>query len=436
MTKEQIESLKRMVNSNNVNDIVLACQIIYQNKPFDHWRSLAKLAKMNYSRSMAKQTKKWGFYWGVEQLPDNTFLKKILEIPMSKTLYKKDSNGNVRYLKIWTEKDELVQESGVIGTDNPIEHRKTCKGKNIGKSNETTPEKQAKLEMQSKIAEKLKEDYFEKLESAKSEQVILPMLAKVYKDHKHKIDWDKPVYVQRKYDGQRCLAYKKDGKVVLMSRLGTEIETMDHIKESLKDLKVGVILDGELYSRELGSFQEQMKAIKKFRPGISDKIQYHIYDLVEDKPFSSRTSTIFNMVMLKPLIKVETFTILNEEDLKNYHQQFVSEGYEGSMVRFGDSGYKINGRSENLLKYKDFQDIALPIIDITENDANPKHGTPWFELKGKKFKAGCKLSHEDREDLLTNKDQYIGKTAELRYFELSEDGICRFPVMVGIRLDK
>ena len=64
------------------------------------------------------------------------------------------------------------------------------------------------------------------------------------------------------------------------------------------------------------------------------------------------------------------------------------------------------------------------------------HGTPHFELNGKRFKAGVKMSHSDREDLLTNKKEYIGKIANIRYFELTDDGIPRFPVMIGIHTDR
>lgn len=132
---------------------------------------------------------------------------------------------------------------------------------------------------------------------------------------------------------------------------------------------------------------------------------------------------------------VETIKLDNVKDLKIYHSKFVAEGFEGSIVRVGSGKYKINGRSENLLKYKDFQDIALKIKDIIPAEQRPNWGKPIFELKGKQFGAGTKMSHEDREDLLINKDKYIGKTAELRFFEYSDDGVPRFPVMVGIRLD-
>jgi hypothetical protein len=47
-----------------------------------------------------------------------------------------------------------------------------------------------------------------------------------------------------------------------------------------------------------------------------------------------------------------------------------------------------------------------------------------------------KFSHEERELILTNKHEYIGQVAEIRFFEYSEEGIPRFPVCVGFRLDK
>ena len=130
-------------------------------------------------------------------------------------------------------------------------------------------------------------------------------------------------------------------------------------------------------------------------------------------------------------------TILIEELLKQHHSTNLQLGYEGSIIRHGKDGYKMNGRSSNLLKYKDFKDCDLLIVDITANDANPLHGTPHFELNGKRFKAGVKMSHEDRVDLLENKIKYINtKLANIRYFELTDDGIPRFPVMIGIHLDR
>jgi len=353
----------------------------------------------------------------------------------SQKLYKLDSKQKARILHIYTENSTLIQESGLIdGTK--VKHEKICTGKNIGKSNQTTPEEQAILQAKSKMEEKLSEGYFLTIEEAKSIKVVMPMLALSYNDEKSKIKWVNHVYISPKMDGMRCHIVVENGTIKLMSRAGKEIVTMQHIHDAIKHIispTSNFILDGELYYH--GSFQENMRLIKKVRPGETEKVCFVMYDIVSTKLYIDR----FNFAKLivdkckSDVIKlVETIQISSEADLIMHHKDWLSKGFEGSMLRHSpDEGYQSNARSKYLLKYKDFQDTTLPITDITSNDANPLHGTPWFELNGETFKAGCKLSHIEREDLLTNKDKYIGLQARLRYFEKSETGVPRFPVFVG-----
>lgn len=354
-------------------------------------------------------------------------------------VYKLDTKGKERVLHIYTSGAELIQESGLI-EGAKVEHRKTCTGKNIGKSNETTPEEQAVLQAESKIAEKLTEGYFYTLEEAKTTEVILPMLADDYKEKSKKINWLQ-AYVQPKLDGMRCLIIVKNGQVRLMSRAGKDIITMQHIIDAIKPMvspTSNYILDGELYAHGL-NFQENMRLLKKVRPGETEKICHNIYDIVSVKPFIERFSfakLVVEKCKSDSIKLVQTIQIGSEQDLTVDHAKFLGMGYEGTMVRHGDSGYESNKRSSSLLKYKDFKDISLPIIDITPNDANPLHGTPVFELGGKQFKSGLKMSHAEREEFLTNRADHIGKMAELRFFEYSEEGTPRFPVMVGFREDK
>lgn len=355
----------------------------------------------------------------------------------NKTIYKKDTKGKIRFLQIIAEDGYLYQKSGVLDTENIVKHSKLCKSKNIGKSNETTPEEQAILEAEAKVKDKLTKGYFETVEDAETEEVILPMLAKDYKKESGKIDWSKDVYIQPKLDGMRCLAIIKNGNVTFKSRDGKNIENIDHIKNELTGLE-DQILDGELYAHGL-SFQENMKLIKKYRPGKTEDIKYHVYDFVDNLSFKLRFEKLKTLIDSNNFKTVElVFTKLLDDKLKLpvIHMCNMNDSYEGSIIRHGDNHYKINGRCSSLLKYKDFKDISLEIEQITPNEVNPLHGTPHFNLKGKSFKAGCKLSHKERENLLLNKHKYIGKIAEIRYFEETDDGIPRFPVMVGIRLDK
>jgi len=356
---------------------------------------------------------------------------------MTQKLFKKDSSGKIRYLLFSVVGDTIIQSSGVLDTPNEVTHTKRATPKNVGKANETTGAEQALKEVQSSIKDKLTEGYFLTQEEAEKEIVILPMLAKSYKDEKKKVDWDN-CYGQPKLDGMRCSAFVNNGEVRLMSRDGKEIHNMEHIKALFRNLTGVFILDGELYNKDLGGFQSQMKAIKKYSK-MSEQINYNVYDMVLPKAFSVRWCYLRDVVIKvnHPNLKlVDTYTLHSEKQLKELHSANITEGYEGTIIRWGDEPYKANGRSSNLLKYKDFIDEVFTIKDIVPADQRPEWGKPIFELDGKEFSAGMKYSHKDKIDFLKNKDQYIGKTAEVRFFEYTDDGIPRHPVMYGIRLDK
>jgi ATP-dependent DNA ligase len=265
------------------------------------------------------------------------------------------------------------------------------------------------------------------------------MLAKVYEDHSSKINWDGDVFIQPKLDGMRCLVIVKEDSVKLISRKNKPIETMGHIEKQMAEFPNG-IYDGELYAHGK-TFQENMKLIKKYRKGESEQVHFHIYDMVKNDSFIQRYThfaAIYGGLKDKctNIERVVTYRLKTESGISIIHSDFLQSGYEGSMIRHGKEVYKINGRSDQLLKYKQFKDIACKILDIEPADARPEWGTPVCEYNGHTFRAGTKLSHDERKELLTNKTNYIGQTAEIRYFEETDDGLPRFPVMVGIRLDK
>lgn len=351
-------------------------------------------------------------------------------------LYKKDSANKLRYLEVLAEDSKIIQRSGIVGTTKEIEHVKEAKPKNIGKANATTSAEQAILEVESIITSKLKEGYFRTSEEASETTVILPMLAKSYENEKHKIDWESS-FVQPKLDGMRCIAHvSANGDVSLISRDGRNIETMDHIIQELSTLGKDVILDGELYLHGK-SFQENMKLIKKYRAGETETISYHVYDVVLEESYPKRKAYLDSLIQnFKHIIPVSTYSITTEDMLMEKHSDNISSGYEGSMIRWGHASYKVKSRSSNLLKLKDFQDIDAEIIDIVPAEQRPEWGVPVLQYNGKTFRSGLRYSHEERKDLLLNREQYIGKVANVRFFEYTDEGLPRFPVMVGIHEDR
>lgn len=349
----------------------------------------------------------------------------------------KNKNGKIRSWRTWTEDSTLFEEYGLIDGKKVISS-KVRKPKNIGKSNETTGSEQAISEMNSNIKSKMDEGYFTTVEEATNNIVILPMLANDFKKTKN-IDWSN-AFAQPKFDGMRCLADIDYGKVTLYSRKGIIIDTLPHIEKELSKIKGKMILDGEIYSMELGSFQEQMKAVKKYREGITEKLNFNVYDMISDKPFYERTSDLYDILIDfddNSSIKGVTTYLVNEKDLPEFHKEFLADGYEGTMVRYGEEGYKMDTRSKNLLKYKDFIDITAVVTDVVPSDARPEQGILVCSLAdGGEFRASLKMSHAEREEILTNKEEYIGQTAEIRFFEYTDEGKPRFPVCVGFRLDK
>jgi len=354
----------------------------------------------------------------------------------SERIYKKDSKNRVRLLHVYVEGADLISLSGLI--DGKLkEDRSTCISKNIGKSNETSPNTQAEFEARAKIQSKMSEGYFKTIKEAENNEVILPMLAKDYNKEKKKVIF--PCFIQPKLDGQRALGNKM---VPMISRKGKIIDTMSHIQKELDilDKENEVYLDGELYAHGK-TFQENMRLIKKYRPRESETVKYHVYDLIMDAPFEIRYAELKALVVSMTEIKiVPTYKIENEEQLKKFHLQFIASGYEGTIIRHSNAGYSINKRDSQLLKYKDFIDEAYEVIDILPSDKNPDQGVVRCTIGGGyanvTFGCGMKFSHKEREEMLINKSDYIGKIAEIRFFEYTDDGIPRFPVCHGFRNDK
>jgi len=374
-----------------------------------------------------------------------------------KTLLKIDSTDKIRIIKIWTEEDIIKRETGVLN-GNLIPSSSQCGPKNIGRSNETTGEQQAILEMESTVREKCNEGYVDasdwdlsisdrnimdkiKMNVTKAPQA---MLAKVY-EPKY-ADYINGVMVSAKLDGMRCMAVIPSvGDIVLWSRGGKQIDTMPHIIADCKKLQesgfVG-ILDGELYvhDKDADNFQEVMKSIKKYRPGISELVNYHVYELIdENENAAGRYNTIISTIIHLPLVSIKAhaqFICTSEESVMKFHEQFLSEGYEGTMVKNANSLYQQDKRSSDLLKLKNFQDAEFVIVDVVPMDRKPECGIVACKILTSngmvQFKATPKMNYEARKELLTNRLDYVNCVGTVAFFGLTADGIPRFPVLKSI----
>ena len=173
------------------------------------------------------------------------------------TLYRQRQSGAIQTWTISTEDNVIVTRWGQEDGSMQESRDEVKEGKNIGRSNATTPTEQAQAEAQSKWERKLKRGHVQERTGAKTGQIdaiieggVWPMLAHRFDKVGHKINF--PAFTQPKFDGHRCVAIIDDkGKCALWSRSRKPITSLPHIVEAYEALDVrNMVFDGELYNHK------------------------------------------------------------------------------------------------------------------------------------------------------------------------------------------
>jgi len=127
----------------------------------------------------------------------------------------------------------------------------------------------------------------------------------------------------------------------------------------------------------------------------------------------------------------------DEKSLTTAYERYMHDGFEGQMVRL-DSVYE-NKRSVSLLKRKEFTDEEYKIVDICEGNGN-KFGMAGYMILAREdgitFHSNIKGTFEFLAELLKGKDKLIGTFATCTFFNLTPDGIPRFPYVTKLRAGK
>ncbi len=311
--------------------------------------------------------------------------------------------------------------------------------KNVGKANETNVWDQGVAELESLIQKQRDKGY--RLEGEAEAEVPLPMLAQKYSERKHTLTW--PVYVQPKYDGQRMLCdgtrgWTRGNKEVIPDVIAHIIAEF----ENIPGLK-GKVIDGELLLPGNVPLQDTMKAVKKYRAGVSDTLQYVVYDYIDTtKGFKERmyylaaalTSANVGLNRLQHILLAPTSIASSEIEVLESHAMYVADGYEGTMVRSSSGGYEVGQRSNTLQKYKDFVDDEFLIVDVLEG-VGSHEGLAVFVCRAGDvtFKCLHRGTHEFRKGLWESRDSLKGKWLTVKYQTLSNDGVPIFPIGIDIR---
>lgn len=274
--------------------------------------------------------------------------------------------------------------------------------------------------------------------------LMLAQDIKKIKNLEKKIKW--PLFAQPKLDGYRGAA-NIDEEMNIKSRNGKVYENFPQIVEALKVLDLGdYITDGEVMSNDFQSIQKNAFASKR-KTTVGD-VTYHIFDIIPREEWNKKEgklTTHQRQIILKekignnnPLIKyVRCITCDNWEAVYAAHAQFIAEGYEGTILRM-NTPYEWK-RTDNLMKLKDMLSMDCKVVGITEGNGKYKGmmGNLVLEQENKQIcEVGTGFTDEMREDFWKNKKKVLKEIVEIKYQELSKDGIMRFPVFLRFRDDK
>jgi len=271
-------------------------------------------------------------------------------------------------------------------------------------------------------------------------------------------DWNDVWLASRKLDGVRCLTIVDiQGNVKCYSRQGNEFETLDVVREAVKQMGLrGVVFDGEICLMDKDGnedFPGIMKQIKRKNHTI-DNPRYVMFDYLTLSEFDNKSSEMVLTGRLGRFAKVaehiensiylsvlQQVVIADDDHFAKLSTEAEELGHEGLMVR-KNVGYE-GKRTQNLLKVKKFFDAEYQVIDLDFEDHRviregkevvmPMLAQAWIEHKGYKVAVGSGWNQEQRIRYQKNPSELIGKTITVQYFEETKNqqgGISlRFPTV-------
>ena len=401
-----------------------------------------------------------------------------------KTLVSKDSKGKIRVVEIFYEGDETTRIYTIYRYTGQFEGKLTTQPKIVVDRGKATRNIHEQVELQFNALVKGYKDkgYIElenEIDNYNSEElyklfgdapagtngVVKPMLAKQADKVTKTNIFDKKWIASRKIGGLRCIIYLgDDGKLHTSSRGATnydsamfEILTHPALIKLFKNNE-GLMLDGECYHH--GYTLQQINSIARTQKVAKDLeiLQFYWYDIVDlNNPFKTRLAKMKSIASeLKEYgseISWEPDRIFKENELRiqfvpqvevsgwdnmmKLHNEYVSEGWEGLVIRDPERPYKPNGRTNDMIKVKIYKDDCFIVVGKEAGLRGSEDMVFIMEMPdGRTFKAKPFGDREQKEEYWINFDKkYKGHIGECKFFYYSDDGIPLQPAFKAFRDD-
>ena len=379
------------------------------------------------------------------------------------TLYKRNAQGKPLFWTIDIRIPDIKVQYGIVGKEGRVEYITThrslqdeinslvkAKRKEGYKELQDLYDNAPKLINPDNLYDYLN-NYLPKF-NTHADGAFIPMLCKTLEDNK---PFEKGSYFgQWKINGERCIitATLEQGlfetvKLHYRSREGVDwtnkLSYLDDIlipaiPSTLIDLMLeeGVGLDGELYLPGYG-INEINSFIKNTEVPQHYKLQYWLYDIcIENMSAIERQNLLaksfyFRTDVIKTkedhLNNISRLVLLKNEDISDINaaiaarDNYISLGFEGLVIRKSDAEYQFGGKRNNsMLKFKKKLDGLFTILDIVP-EGRKRANLGKFVLKNdineETFECTYNAPHSVQEEILINKEKYIGKNVLVEFRE-------------------
>ena len=188
----------------------------------------------------------------------------------------------------------------------------------------------------------------------------IPLMLATLSDRR---DFDDDWLLERKFDGERCVARKRDGHVRLESRTGKDLTgTYPEVRAALETLRArDFLIDGEVvaYQGEQTSFSRLQQRLGTTAPSREQMdaypVVYCVFDLLEmhdevltHRPLEGRRARLTQIIRPSAALQLSEAW---RDDAQRRFDDACRSGWEGLIAKRADAPY-VPGRSKDWLKLK------------------------------------------------------------------------------------
>ena len=244
-----------------------------------------------------------------------------------------------------------------------------------------------------------------------------------------------PAYIQPKLDGVRAIWLHKEKRFVSRNNKPLVLNS-NLISELIKfpfDIDGELIVPGRTFNEISGIVRHQDVT------ELKECIMYVVFDIIDSSTnYLLRLESLENFKKNRSFAQIDflkRYIVFSYQDIEMHHNMHLHQGYEGSIIR-NNTPYEFK-RSFNLLKIKPTKEIICKIIGLIEGTGKYEGmlGALTVETLDKKiFNVGSGFTDRERYTIWNLKrEDYFYRSTLVKYQDLSEYGIPRFPIFKGFK---